>query len=311
AGAAHADVPGTARWIWSHAGALSADPGGRILLRKKFHLDARPGRAPALAVCDNELKLYVNGRLAAESADWQQPAVVDLAPLLIVGDNVLAIEATNWPDAENNRGTQFVGANPAAVLLFAVGLEQSTPLWTLGTDGTWLWAKKADSGWTGTGFDTTGWQHAVELADAPAAYASLNLAERLPRLAGAAAPAQGWPVRSSLANDDALLRALGRTNREQVVTRRESIGTTLEALELTNGELLDKLLKQGAEHRLAAGAQDADALIDQIYSVALARLPVDAERIVARSIVGTPPSRDGLADLLWAVMMLPEFQLIR
>jgi len=31
---------------------------------------------------------------------------------------------------------------------------------------------------------------------------------------------------------------------------------------------------------------------------------------VALSVVGSPPNREGLADLLWAVLMLPEFQLI-
>jgi hypothetical protein len=32
---------------------------------------------------------------------------------------------------------------------------------------------------------------------------------------------------------------------------------------------------------------------------------------VARSLVGWRPSADGVADLLWAVVMLPEFQLVR
>jgi hypothetical protein len=31
----------------------------------------------------------------------------------------------------------------------------------------------------------------------------------------------------------------------------------------------------------------------------------------ARDIVGTPMTTDGVADLLWAIFMLPEFQLVR
>lgn len=227
---------------------------------------------------------------------------------------MLAIEATNWPDVENNRGTQFSGANPAAAIFYAVGLRDNAVLWTVGTDSTWLWAKRAESAWTNQPFDTTGWQHTVELAQSGAAYAGLNLDDRLKQLVPAApaalASAASSPVRSSLANDDALLRALGRTNREQVVTRRESIGTTLQALELTNGEVLDKLLKQGADAWLAVHAADTDKLIDAVYLAALARRPVNAEREVVRGVIGSPPNRDGLADLLWAVLMLPEFQLI-
>src|SRR5690606_23421529 len=53
-------------------------------------------------------------------------------------------------------------------------------------------------------------------------------------------------VRAALVDADALQSALGRPNREQVVTRRDSMATPLEALEFTNGEILDRQLQQGA-----------------------------------------------------------------
>jgi hypothetical protein len=34
------------------------------------------------------------------------------------------------------------------------------------------------------------------------------------------------------------------------------------------------------------------------------------EKAVATTLVGSPPTRDGIADLLWTLTMLPEFQLI-
>ncbi len=308
AGGAQAVGPVTAQWIWSHDKALSSDPGGSILLRKVLTLTAKPTKAPAILTCDNELKLFVNGKQVAQSENWQQPVVIDLAPSLIVGDNVLAIEATNWPDVENNRGVSFKGANPAAAIFYAIGFEGDSVAWTLGSDATWLWAKRAEPAWTTQPFDTSGWQHAAELGKSGAAYQGLNLEERVKQLVQGPTPA--GPVRSSLGNDDALLRMLGRSNREQVVTRRESIGTTLQALELTNGEVLDKLLKQGADTWLAGQGADGNKLIDAIFMTALARLPVAAEREVALSVIGSPPNREGLADLLWAVLMLPEFQLI-
>jgi hypothetical protein len=43
----------------------------------------------------------------------------------------------------------------------------------------------------------------------------------------------------------------------------------------------------------------------------LCRAPTTAESATARGIVGSAPTTEGVADLLWAVLMLPEFQLIR
>jgi hypothetical protein len=116
-------------------------------------------------------------------------------------------------------------------------------------------------------------------------------------------------VRAALLNDDDLTRALGRPNREQVVTRRDSLATLLQALELANGKTLDAALKAGADRLLASGG-DADGVIRHVYRTALGRMPTDAERNVARGLVGSPVQADGIADLLWAVLMLPEFQVI-
>ncbi len=55
-------------------------------------------------------------------------------------------------------------------------------------------------------------------------------------------------VRAALVNADPLLVALGRSNREQVVTQRPRTATTLQALELTNGIPLSALLQRGAKH---------------------------------------------------------------
>ena len=48
-----------------------------------------------------------------------------------------------------------------------------------------------------------------------------------------------------------------------------------------------------------------------VYRRALGRTPTGAEESVARELVGEAPTAAGVADLLWAVVMLPEFQLIR
>ena len=121
-----------------------------------------------------------------------------------------------------------------------------------------------------------------------------------------------WPPgeRASLAMADALQRALGRPNREQVVTRRESIATTLEALELNNGTTLDRMIRAGAQRWLSQMGQSPDAVIQQVYRVALAREATPDEVAIARQVVGSPPQAQGVEDLLWIVVVLPEFQLI-
>jgi hypothetical protein len=116
-------------------------------------------------------------------------------------------------------------------------------------------------------------------------------------------------VRASLVAADPLTVALGRPNREQVITSRPMNATTLQALELTHGETLAKILNQGAEKLLESGPVPND-LVDQVYRKALGRKPTGAEKLLALNVVGRPVQKEGVEDLLWAMVMLPEFQLI-
>jgi hypothetical protein len=119
-------------------------------------------------------------------------------------------------------------------------------------------------------------------------------------------------IRTALVNADALMRALGRPNREQVVTTRPDELTTLEALDLSNGQILTDTLARGATNLLkTAPGASPDSLIEEIYLRALCRRPGSAELVTARTILGPTTTPETLADLLWTVFMLPEFQLIR
>ena len=109
---------------------------------------------------------------------------------------------------------------------------------------------------------------------------------------------------------DALQVALARPNREQVVTVRATVATTLQALELTNGQTLADVLKSGAEHLLAASPEREAELIPALYEKALGRKPTGPELQLARELVGQPAQPAGVEDLLWCLAMLPEFQLI-
>jgi hypothetical protein len=116
-------------------------------------------------------------------------------------------------------------------------------------------------------------------------------------------------LRAALVDADALQSALGRPNREQVVTQRESIATTLEALEFTNGETLNRLIRSGSEG-LSTEATSTEDIVETVYLRALGRAPRTEELGIAVEIVGSPATVEGVQDFLWAITMLPEFQFV-
>jgi hypothetical protein len=125
-------------------------------------------------------------------------------------------------------------------------------------------------------------------------------------------PPQRRFVRASLVPADLLMRSLGRPNREQVVTTRPDEFSTLEALDLANGEILANTLARGAANLLAADpGATPDRLAEAVFASALCRRPTSDELAAARNLLGPAPTAESLADLLWAVVMLPEFQLVR
>jgi Protein of unknown function (DUF1553)/Protein of unknown function (DUF1549)/Planctomycete cytochrome C len=118
--------------------------------------------------------------------------------------------------------------------------------------------------------------------------------------------------RASLVASDMLMRSLGRPNREQVVSDRPANLTTLQALDLANSPLLAETLSRGAANVVKRfEGQHTIAIIDWLYAFALSRPPTSDERATATELLHSPPTRQGIEDLLWAVLMLPEFQIIR
>jgi hypothetical protein len=112
------------------------------------------------------------------------------------------------------------------------------------------------------------------------------------------------PVRAALVTSSALMRSLGRPNREQVVTTRPEELSTLEALDLTNGRELAETLDRGAVNlRKRHPNWSPQQFVEWLYLSALSRRPSAMELETARNM--------DLSDLLWAMLMLPEFQLVR
>src|SRR5262249_1659906 len=103
-------------------------------------------------------------------------------------------------------------------------------------------------------------------------------------------------LRASLVNADALMRSLGRPTRERVVPTRPDQLTTLQALDLSNGQILADTLARGAAHLLKANPDATpEQRVEEIYLRALCRRPTAEELAAARELLGSPVTPEGLA----------------
>ena len=304
-------APFALHWIWNDKRAAEAARPGHVYFRKTIHLDKTPEDATALVLCDNSFTLFVNGKRLGSGSDFKTAFLFDLRGLLRPGDNLFAIDAVNHlrdntlPTAQPPPGND----NPAGLVFYARLRAQhgrSTMTNDFGSDPSWLCSEQAPSGWEKTGFSASHWQPAVELGNLGMIPWRMTQDYLVTRLASL------YPgkVRASLVAADSLLTALGRPNREQVVTTRPPEATTLQALELTNGQTLAELLKRGATNLLADPLLPKRKLVAAIYEKALGREPTTSEFKLGRDLIGQPVQAAGVEDLLWAVTMLPEFQLI-
>jgi len=297
------------KWIWSRADAASAAPPGRVYFRKTVVLKDKPTRASAIVACDNSFTFYVNGHEAASGKDYTRPVTKDVTRWLKAGTNVLAVLAINHtpenkvPD-EDKAVTE--GANPAGLYVHMSVMADGSER-VIGTDKSWVASEEKAENWNKPEFAEESWRSASELGGV--SIAPWKMGKTL--ASARAALALNGRVRSSLVTADPLTVALGRPNREQVITSRASAATTLQALELTNGRTLTGMVRDGAA-KIAAGKgrQTPAQVITELYGKALGRKPTPSEQKLAEQTVGNPVQKEGVEDLLWAMIMLPEFQLI-
>ncbi len=124
-----------------------------------------------------------------------------------------------------------------------------------------------------------------------------------------AAPRSTGQKRAGLRKLNHLMRILGRTKRDVVVTRRESSATTAQLIELSNGKPLAELVARGGKAWLGSG-QNPETIVSSLFANALGRAPSDRERQSAQDVIGNLATAQGIEDLLWMLVMHPEFQLI-
>jgi len=132
-----------------------------------------------------------------------------------------------------------------------------------------------------------------------------------PALLAQGAAGSNHMIRASLMKSNFLMRTLGRPNRDQIVTARPNDLTTLEAIDLANGGILSDAIAKGAQRLLTTKHPSPSTLITGLYHQALCREPSASELATAQNLIGEKPTQQSLEDLLWAVCMLPEFQIVR
>lgn len=296
--AGRAGVVWQAQPIWSNDKAKGELPpvGETRVFRLRFPLAAVPAAARTVVACDNAYELFVNGRSASKGDDWQTPDALDLASFLRAGDNEFIVVGRNAGKAPNAAALWL-----QVTLVDARGKES-----TLATGSGWEWTLPGP-GARGLPATAATWRPVAVLPEAAWSKGVGRLPEALARLSGKGGP----PARASLVKSDLLQRSLGRPNREQIVSMRPNELSTLEAIDLANGQAFTDLLGRGATNLLRRPWKSPDDFARWLYLSALCRPPSDEEVKVAREVLGPRLSEQGVADLLWAVCMLPEFQTIR
>jgi hypothetical protein len=289
------------QWIWGDSAKPgSAPPSGEsITLRKTIKLDADPASASAVITCDNGFTLFVNNKKISAGDDWSRLTAVPLQTALKKGANSIIAIAKNAGDGPNAAGFFF-----DARIRDATGKE--TPI---SSDASWEWTAQAPAGGKEGrlgAFEAKDWKPVTVVTALPVWQKTIDA--QAPALLAQGAAGSNHMIRASLMKADFLMRTLGRPNRDQIVSTRPNDLTTLEAIDLANGSILADAIQKGAKRLMETAKGD---FITPLYRHALCRDPTNDELATAKEILGTTPTQPSLEDLLWAVCMLPEFQLVR
>ncbi len=284
-----------ASFLFPQLGAIAADAPRDERLAKFAQLMTHPNNGRFTRTIVNRIWARLMGRGLIEPVDsmdaaaWNEDVLEYLASELATGGydlkSTMSLIATSTayqrkapPDTNAEADGEYVFRGPMQQRMTA---EQFT-----------------DAVWT-----ITGVQRPARVA--PARHTDDDQA---PEDAGDAGDADA--VRAAHVNADELMRTLGRPIRDQVVTGRPNDLTTLQALVLTNGATLQQLLDQGGV-KLAEITDGPAAIVDHVFRAALSRSPTEMEIALALEFLGPSPGGEQCADLLWAILMLPEFQLVR
>ena len=247
--------------------------------------------AKVLISVDHSYTLYINGKKTSEGSEWTKVYRSDVTTLLSKGKNMIAIEGAN-------EGTI---ANPAGILFsMKIVYDDGTEM-ILNSDKSWKsTSEEPDQGWTNVRFDDSKWSEVRN-------YGTSNWGKLIDF---SFEEHNGEFARASLVQQHPFMKALGRPSRENVATSRDDQATLLQALELTNGEFFNNVLKEGAGLWLERYGNNSEKIVEELYQKSLGRQPTGEEMKIMLTVLGDQPKQEALQDIFWSTMILPEFQFI-
>lgn len=149
-----------AKWIWASQPAKKkdAEPGkGSVFFRSNFAVSERSPveQAHLIITADNLYEVSINGRLVGSSStdpnEWNKPNRFDVSSLLILGENVVAIQAVN------------TAPGPAG-LIMKLFVKQTDGVTTeLVSSSAWRCTAKAEPNWIERDFNDQAWKPAMEV----------------------------------------------------------------------------------------------------------------------------------------------------
>ena len=284
-----------ARWITADRPGPSDDQKKTVVFRKRFRIDRLPRSTEIYVAAADAFELSLNGKRVGKGQGRDRAFRFNVGNRIVFGNNLIALQVSG-PDNGDWPATRVL-------LRLADDHRNESESRHLGSDDSWIFQTGSPPRWKHELTESYDWRPAVALPedpfdDEPALISQMSAAR------------QRGKIRASLVVADPLTRALGRPNREQVITDRASQATTLQALELTNGQTLADRLKLIAADLIAQSFPSPEALVERLFLTGLGRSPSAAELTAHLQFFEGTISSEAVEDSLWCLVMLPEFQLI-
>ena len=266
-----------AHWIWGQDSQAR-----KVKLRTSVDLLNAPKIASFLATCDNAFSLQINGKYVTSSKEWTKPRYHEISGFFKAGKNWIEVDAEMFGGGAGFIAQFILGAGDQKIIL------ETGKNWEFLKNKEWIAATEVSPYGSGP------WKRPLDKAK-----------QTRPGL-----NQDGPSVRASLVKNDFLMRSLGRPHRDQVVTSRPAELTTLQAIDLANGEILSQYLTQGAKN-LTNQLAEKQNFVSWLYEYALGRKPSAGEKELLQTVANDSKNPQQVEDLLWLVFMQPDFQIIR
>ena len=290
----------TANWIWRDViNNPDAPIEGEWLVFKRTINLASPIKYGVAAVCgDNEFEMYIDDVEVGASDDWMKVTALPLHGLS-AGEHEILVVVRSYLQIRERSGLFF-----QAEYQLADGTEHR-----LVSDLDWEFTRRHPRQLDGRISDVQGpWNTPIKLTR-PILHTQFVVNRTREIMAKGIALRELQP-RASLMKSDKLQSTLDRPLRNIVVPQRPRTLSKHQWAELINGDTIDNQVTAGAKHLIQRDGQGAK-LLNNLYLQALGRLPTRNELVAISEFSKGKLSEDTVQDVLWSVLMLPEFMTVR